>query len=136
MNITPDFDALIKALEDRSRDTRYFFDKKIGDVLVVDAGDREGALNVAQKIKADPARFAQIPKMPAEEAIKDMEAFADSGKDKKLAERIHAIIRGGASYRDFRDLIESKPVEKERWFKFRKDRMILRINNWLKTIGK
>ncbi|MCD6309628.1 MAG: hypothetical protein J7M18_02875 [Candidatus Eremiobacteraeota bacterium] len=135
MNVMPDFDALIKALEDRNREIRYFLDRKSGDVVVIDAKDSQRAINIAQKIKAEPSRFVQIPRMPPEELFKDMKVFADSGKNKKLAEHIKSLIQGGATYRDFRDLLNGFPGEKERWYSFRKERMMLRAKNWLKVIG-
>ena len=138
MKVNVDLAGMVKALEDKSRDTRYFLDRKEGKVLQVSLSggglSPEGA-RLAQQIQADAGRYAQIPRLPSEEGIKDMQAFGESSKDKKLAERISRVIQGGASYREFLDVLEGAPAHKQRWYNFRQERMLLRIKNWLKTVS-
>jgi hypothetical protein len=133
-----DAKALFEALQERARDTVHLLDKKTGTVASIKAGELNTArvkelLALRQR---EPARFAEIPRLPAEEIYKDMKAFLAVLKDIKLREKIDRLIEGGGgSYRDFLDALEGKDMARESWFRFREQRMLTRLKNWLKTVG-
>ena len=128
---------LLRALGDRSRESRYLLDKKTGRVYCVRADDLKNP-QVLELIKArekEPARFVEVPKLPAQEIFKDMEAFLKILKNKQLIKKLAGLIGGGGGYRDFRDALRGYEREEKLWFDFREQRMKERLKNWLKTVG-
>jgi len=133
-----DVRALIEALQDRARDTVHLLDKRMGTVFSIKASELNTpkVRDILAFRQKEPARFAEIPKLPTEEVYKDMKAFLASLKDNKLREKIDRVIEGGGgTYRDFLDALEGKELAKESWFRFREERMRSRIRSWLKTVG-
>ncbi|MFH0801385.1 MAG: UPF0158 family protein [bacterium] len=133
-----DVKAILQAIQERSRDTVHLLDKKTGNVQSIKASELDSPkvrelLALRQK---EPARFAEIPRLPAEEIYKDMKAFLAVLKDPRLREKIDRLIEGGGgNYRDFLDVLRGKEREEEQWFHFREERMHTRLRGWLKTVG-
>jgi len=129
--------ALLGALSDRARDSKYFLDKKTGKVYGVKADNLQSAevkefLLLRQK---EPDRLMEIPKLPTEEQYKDMRAFLGTLKDLKLRERLQRLIEGSGTYRDFLDGFAGKENERDNWYRFRDQRLKERLLSWLKTVG-
>jgi hypothetical protein len=64
-----------------------------------------------------------------------MEDLIATVKDEHLAELLYLAINGRCAFRRFKDVLESYPDERERWFRFRDDRLRERALQWLEDIG-
>jgi hypothetical protein len=78
-------------------------------------------------------RFIEIPMSDSHEGYRDMEAFIDSVKNPILQERLEYAIRGRGAFRFFKDVLLDFPKERERWFKFKQERLRQRAINWLES---
>lgn len=128
---------LLTALGDRSRDSKYFLDKKSGKLYCIKVDNLQSADTKEFMIlrQKEPERCVEIPKLPSEEQYKDMKAFLGTLKDIKLSERLDRLIDGSGSYRDFLDGFAGKENEKQNWYNFRDRRLKERLQSWLKTQG-
>jgi hypothetical protein len=64
-----------------------------------------------------------------------MEAFIATVHDRRLQERLERAISGRGAFRYFKDVLLDYPAERERWFQFKRERLHLRILDWLEAYG-
>lgn len=128
--------ALLTALADPSPDVVIFIDSHTGEVARL---SRSAPMTELARFKTqsdrDPDRFVKVPRPTAEETYSDMAAFAGSVKDKKLQDRLRLEVTGGGTLRSFVDQLLAIPTEKERWHRFRDDRVRERLQSWLRANG-
>lgn len=128
--------ALINAVQDPSADAVFYLDSQSGEVMKITR-----SMNLAElaRFKAmadrDRDRFLKVPRPTSEETYGDMEAFRASVKDKKLQDRLKLAVSGGGTLRNFVDALTPSPAEKDRWYKFREDRIVARLQEWLRQNG-
>lgn len=127
-----DMKALISALEETARDTSHFLDRETGEVIKVSISSPR---QIKERIQRSPQRYVFIPRIPSAEGYKDMQEFINTVNDKKIKARLIEAIEGNLPFRDFRHILEGHPLEKERWFKFKDERLSKRAQNWLKSVG-
>jgi hypothetical protein len=63
-----------------------------------------------------------------------MQAFIATVENEHLTELLEVAINGKGAFRRFKDVLLSYPEERERWFKFKDDRMEERALKWLDEI--
>jgi hypothetical protein len=80
-------------------------------------------------------RFITIPSEDSREGYHDMEAFIDTVHNPRLQERLERAISGRGAFRYFKDVLLDYPTERDRWFKFKNDRLHQRIFDWLEAQG-
>jgi hypothetical protein len=80
-------------------------------------------------------RFISIPAEGSHEGYRDMEAFIATVHDRRLQERLERAISGRGAFRYFKDVLLDYPAERERWFQFKRERLHLRILDWLEAYG-
>jgi len=64
-----------------------------------------------------------------------MEDFIATVEDEHLAELLEVAINGRGAFRRFKDVLLRYPEERERWFRFKDERMQERACEWLENIG-
>jgi hypothetical protein len=64
-----------------------------------------------------------------------MADFIATVEDERLAELLEVAINGKGAFRRFKDVLAHYPDERERWFRFKDDRMKERALEWLESIG-
>jgi hypothetical protein len=69
------------------------------------------------------------------EGYGDMQDFIATVEDERIAELLEVAINGKGAFRRFKDVLLHYPEERERWFKFKDDRMQERALEWLGEIG-
>jgi hypothetical protein len=79
------------------------------------------------------SRFIGIPSEDSHEGYRDMEAFIITIRNPHLQERLERAISGRGAFRYFKDVLLDYPVERERWFQFKRDRLQQRIRDWLES---
>ena len=123
-------------MEDSSYEHDYYLDLKTGEILFVSEyiGDEETE-RLKDEIDEDPDRYEQVPKAESHEGYGDMEDFIATVEGEHLAELLEVAINGKGAFRRFKDVLARYPEERERWFRFKDDRMEQRALEWLDDIG-
>ncbi len=64
-----------------------------------------------------------------------MEAFIETVTDEHLAELLAVAIDGRGAFRRFKGVLARYPQERERWFRFKDERLRQRALDWLARHG-
>ncbi|MCX6031348.1 MAG: UPF0158 family protein [Chloroflexi bacterium] len=75
------------------------------------------------------SRFIAAPQMDSHEGYREMEDFIATARDDHVRELLEVAIMGRGAFRRFKDVLLSYP--RERWFKFRDEKMFDRVYEWL-----
>ena len=128
-------DELCDAMENSSFENEYFLDLETGDILFIsEYMDNEATEKLKDKIEEEFERYEQIPKAESHDGYRDMEDFIATVENEHLAELLEVAINGKGAFRRFKDVLFNYPEERERWFKFKDDRMEERALEWLDDI--
>ncbi len=97
---------------------------------------RQEALREAEQVEAGySTRYVGVPEADSREGYRDMEAFIDTVKSKRLQDRLWRAMSGQGAFRYFKDVLLDDPSERERWFQFKHARVRERILEWLASEG-
>ena len=96
--------------------------------------DDEESEKLKDRIEEDSERYERIPKAESHEGYRDMEDFIATVDNEHRAELLVVAINGKGAFRRFKDVLLNYPEERERWFKFKDDRMEERALEWLEDI--
>lgn len=119
-----DLDELCSAMEDSSYEHEYYLDLETGEILFLsEYGDDKETEKLRDRIDDKPERYERIPKVESYEGYRDMEDFIATVEDEHLAELLEVAINGKGAFRRFKDVLLHYPEERERWFRFRDERM-------------
>jgi len=89
----------------------------------------------ARRIAEDTTdRYVAIPPADSREGYRDMEDFIDTLSDERLQELLSVAIQGSGAFRRFKDVLARYPVERERYFKFKDQRVRERMMEWLNSL--
>jgi hypothetical protein len=91
-------------------------------------------VKMKNQIEEELGRYELIPKAESYEGYRDMQAFITTVEDDHLSELLEVAINGKGAFRRFKDVLLNYPEERERWFKFKDDRMEERALEWLDDI--
>ena len=130
-----DLDELYDAMENSSYEVEYYLDLGTGEILFVseDMDDVE-TVKMKNQIEEELGRYELIPKVESFGGYRDMQAFIATVEDDHLSELLEVAINGKGAFRRFKDVLLNYPEERERWFKFKDDRMEERALEWLDDI--
>jgi hypothetical protein len=128
-------DELCSAMEDSSYENEYYLDLETGEILFLsEYMDDEETENLRERIDEKSGRYELIPKAESHEGYEDMRDFIVTVEDEHLAELLEVAINGKGAFRRFKDVLLNYPEERERWFKFKDERMKERALEWLDDI--
>ncbi len=131
-----DLDELCSAMEDSSYEHEYYLDLETGEILFLsEYGDDKETEKLRDRIDDKPERYERIPKVESYEGYRDMEDFIATVEDKHLAELLEVAINGKGTFRRFKDVLLRYAEERERWFRFRDEKMREKAMEWLIDIG-
>jgi len=126
---------LCEAMEDSSYENNHYLDLETGEVLFLsEYMDDEDAVKLKDRIEEDFNRYERIPKAESQEGYEDMVDFVATVEDEHLVELLEVAINGKGAFRRFKDVLLNYPEERERWFKFKDERMEERALEWLEDI--
>lgn len=132
--ISIDWDALETAVERNAPDTESFLDRTSGQVLTLVTGDPETPLRKRQ-IAENISNFVRVEPASSREQYRWMEKFVSSVSEPQLRERLIISIDGKGAFRRFKDVLMGFPIDRERWFAFRSERLRIAIEAWLDAHG-
>jgi hypothetical protein len=128
-------DELCEAMEGSSYENEYFLDLETGEILFIsDYMDDEETNELKDRIEEDFEHYERIPKAESHEGYQDMVDFITTVDNEHLAELLEVAINGKGAFRRFKDVLLNYPEERERWFKFKDERMEERALEWLDDI--
>ena len=131
-----DLSEIYFAMDDNSDEHSYYLDLETGEILFISYYmEEEEKEELVDRVDEDPDRYEQIPRAESHEGYEDMEDFIDTLENEHLAKLLQVAIRGKGAFRRFKDVLESYPEERERWFSFKDDRLRERSLEWLDDIG-
>lgn len=131
-----DIDELSEAMEDSYYEHEYYLDLETGQVLFLSEYlDDEETGDLSDGIDDEPERYERIPRAESHQGYEDMQDFVASVEDERLAELLEVAINGRGAFRRFKDVLLRYAEERERWFKFKEERMRERALEWLDDIG-
>ena len=150
-----DLETIANAMEDTDRmDMDYYLDKETGEVIVLleeifryaeedqdkvreDLPDwQKEQVKLAQDILfKNPDRYICIPERPSYEGYNLMVEFAEKVEDELLREKLSIALDGKGAFRRFKNVIADYPDYREKWFKFRDEKMNKKVIEWLNSIG-
>jgi len=131
-----DLEDLCLAMENSSYDLDYYLDLETGEVIFIsDYMDDANLEELKDRIDENPDRYEPIPKAESSEDYDDMVDFISTVKDEHLVELLEVAIDGKGAFRRFKDVLARYPEEKERWYRFKNERMKERAISWLEDIG-
>ena len=129
-------DELCEAMENNSYEHEYFLDLETGEILFIsDYMDDEETRELKNRIEENFERYERIPRAESNEGYEDMVDFIATVDDERLAELLEVAINGKGAFRRFKEVLLNYPEERERWFKFKDERMEERALEWLDDIG-
>ena len=128
-----DLSELIDAFDNCRIGYEYYLDIITGEILHTSDEwmDTEEIEKIYEQIEREPGRYLAIPSDSSREGYRDMEAFTDTVEDENLRDKLWIALDGRGAFRRFRNVLLSYPEERERWFKFKEERLKSRINEWL-----
>mgnify|MGYP000922518880 FL=1 len=131
-----DLEDLCLAMENSSYDLDYYLDLETGEVIFIsDYMDDANLEELKDRIDENPDRYEPIPKAESSEDYDDMVDFISTVEDEHLVELLEVAIDGKGAFRRFKDVLARYPEEKERWYRFKNERMKERAISWLEDIG-
>jgi len=129
-----DLDELCSAMEDSSWEHTYYLDLETGEILFVSDMKDEETEKLRDDVDENPDRYESIPTAESSEGYEEMDDFIATVEDEHLAELLKVAIDGKGAFRRFKDVLARYPEERERWFKFKDDRVRERALEWLDDI--
>jgi hypothetical protein len=81
------------------------------------------------------SRYLRIDPVSSREQYRWMERFIATVEDDELRRRLNIAIDGKGAFRRFKDALMSHPVDRERWFAFRSERLRACMESWLTAHG-
>lgn len=61
--------------------------------------------------------------------------FAATVEDEELRELLFAALDGRGAFGRFKDVLAGCPGERQRWFRYKDERMEDRVRDWLRDLG-
>lgn len=122
------WEALEDAFENNASEVHSFLHLETGDVTRIVDGVAEPEMH--RRIARDPM-FKRIDPVSSREQYRWMERFIDTVEEPDLHEQLTASIDGKGAFRRFKDVLMTQPVDRERWFTFRSERLRACMEAWL-----
>jgi hypothetical protein len=137
IQVQADLKEICILFEDSSIEHRGYLDVKTGEIIQIfdDIMDPDEKEFLEDKVNEGGERYITIPYSRSHEGYQDMEDFIETVNSGKLKEKLYKAITRKGAFRQFKDVLNSYPKERERWFKFKDEMVMERVNEWLEDKG-
>ena len=126
------WEALEDAFENNAPEVHSYLHFDTGEVIRIVDGVADPSMHT--RIMSD-ARYLRIDPVSSREQYRWMERFIATVEDEELRRRLNIAIDGKGAFRRFKDALMSHPVDRERWFAFRSERLRSCMESWLTAHG-
>jgi hypothetical protein len=126
------WEALEDAFENNAPEVHSYLHFDTGEVIRVVDGVADPSMHA--RIMSD-SRYLRIDPVSSREQYRWMERFIATVEDPELRRRLNISIDGKGAFRRFKDALMGQPVDRERWFAFRSERLRSCMESWLTAHG-
>ena len=126
------WEALEDAFENNAPEVHSYLHFDTGEVIRIVDGVADPTMHT--RILND-SRYLRIDPVSSREQYRWMERFIATVEDDELRRRLNIAIDGKGAFRRFKDALMSHPVDRERWFAFRSERLRACMESWLAAHG-
>jgi len=126
------WEALEDGFENNAPEVHSYLHFDTGEVIRIVDGVADPAMHT--RIMND-SRYLRIDPVSSREQYRWMERFIATVEDDELRRRLNIAIDGKGAFRRFKDALMSHPVDRERWFAFRSERLRACMEAWLLAHG-
>jgi hypothetical protein len=126
------WEALEDAFENNAPEVHSYLHFDTGEVIRIVDGVADPSMHT--RIMNDN-RYLRIDPVSSREQYRWMERFIATVEDEELRRRLNVAIDGKGAFRRFKDALMSHPVDRERWFAFRSERLRSCMESWLTAHG-
>jgi len=126
------WEALEDAFENNAPEVHSYLHFDTGEVIRIVDGVADPSMHT--RIINDK-RYLRIDPVSSREQYRWMERFIATVEDEELRRRLNIAIDGKGAFRRFKDALMSHPVDRERWFAFRSERLRSCMDSWLTAHG-
>ena len=122
------WDALEDAFENNAPEVHSFLHLENGDVTRIVDGVAEPGMRT--RVSRDPLQL-RVNAVSSREQYRWMERFIETVDEGIVHDELAASIDGKGAFRRFKDVLIAHPIERERWFTFRSERLRACMEAWL-----
>ena len=126
------WEALEDAFENNAPEVHSYLHFDTGEVIRIVDGVADPSMHT--RIVGD-SRYLRIDPVSSREQYRWMERFIATVEDEELRRRLNVAIDGKGAFRRFKDALVNHPVDRERWFAFRSERLRSCMESWLTAHG-
>jgi hypothetical protein len=122
------WEALEDAFENNAPEVHSYLNLDNGDVIRIVDGVAEPAMHT--RISGD-TDYLLVDPVSSREQYRWMERYIATVEEPDLRQKLVGAIDGKGAFRRFKDVLMAFPVERERWFTFRSERLRSAMQTWL-----
>ncbi len=122
------WEALEDAFENNAPEVHSYIHLETGEVIRIVDGVADPSMH--SRIMSDPQHL-RIDPVSSREQYRWMERFIATVDEGALRDKLVAAIDGKGAFRRFKDVLMNHPVDRERWFTFRSERLKACMEAWL-----
>jgi len=126
------WEALEDAFENNAPEVHSYLHLLNGEVIRVVDGVADPATHA--RIAAD-SNYLRVDPVSSREQYRWMERFIATVDEGPLRQKLLQSIDGKGAFRRFKDVLVAFPVDRERWFTFRSERLRTCMESWLEAQG-
>ena len=126
------WEALEDAFENNAPEVHSYLHFDTGEVIRIVDGVADPSMHT--RIISD-SRYLRIDPVSSREQYRWMERFIATVEDEALRRQLNMAIDGKGAFRRFKDALVNHPVDRERWFAFRSERLRSCMDSWLTAHG-
>ncbi|MBW2188114.1 MAG: hypothetical protein JRG93_00805 [Deltaproteobacteria bacterium] len=126
------WEALEDAFENNAPEVHSYLHFDTGEVIRIVDGVADPSMHT--RIIGD-SRYLRIDPVSSREQYRWMERFIATVEGEELRRQLNIAIDGKGAFRRFKDALVSHPVDRERWFAFRSERLRSCMESWLTAHG-
>ena len=126
------WEALEDAFENNAPEVHSYLHLGTGEVIRVVDGVADPATH--GRIAVDN-QYLRVDPVSSREQYRWMERFIATVEEGPLRQKLLQSIDGKGAFRRFKDVLVAFPVDRERWFTFRSERLRTCMESWLQAQG-
>jgi hypothetical protein len=122
------WEALEDAFENNAPAVHSYLHLETGEVVRIVDGVADPTMH--QRVSTDPT-YLRVEPVSSREQYRWMERFIATVDAGELRDKLVQSIDGKGAFRRFKDVLMTFPVDRERWFTFRSERLRSCMEQWL-----
>lgn len=126
------WEALEDAFENNAHAVNSYLHLVTGEVIRIVDGAADPATHA--RVVGD-AHYLRVDPVSSREQYRWMEHFISTVQESDFQRNLQRSIDGKGAFRRFKDVLSGSPVDRERWFTFRSERLRACIETWLSAHG-